>query len=369
MKIRAVAQIRKHVFFSRERRLPDPCHAFRAHVGKRRRFTIHPQHHVMATDTGQRTTAFRYLGRCVVRAAGAEMGNAVLVRIRFRTMRLQHVFLCFQKSNALLHALLDRMASKVFRNARSDRARDLGRTQFVGCRQQPVAVTFARVAAPFAGIIELADHARTNVVAPVVQLFLDLVFENLALFLDHDDFVQPLRECMHAFRFERPRHADLVQTDADVFRDGFVDAEIGQCLARIEIGLACSDDADACMRAVPYDLVQFVRTHIRKRRIPFEIVHPRFLIKHGIGLANVQTARWQFEFGRDHDLHPLRVDVDRCTGFDNIGHAFHRHPQAGVATHRPRMQTVIEIFLHAGRKQHRNATRFQNVFALMRSGR
>ncbi len=69
MEIRAVAEVGEDMLFVGERCLSDPGHTFRAHVREGRRFAIHPQHHVMATDTGQRTAAFRHLGGRVVRAA------------------------------------------------------------------------------------------------------------------------------------------------------------------------------------------------------------------------------------------------------------------------------------------------------------
>ena len=78
-----------------------------------------------------------------------------------------------------------------------DRARDDRRRQ-VGLRaQQPV---LARVGlAPLAaaavafGLVELAEHARAHVRAPVVELFLQLVFDDLALLLDDEDLLAGLR--------------------------------------------------------------------------------------------------------------------------------------------------------------------------------
>ena len=79
-------------------------------------------------------------------------------------------------------------------------------------RQEPVAVRTH----PFALLVELADDARADVVAPVVELLLQLVLDDLPLFLDDEDLVQALGELAHALRLERPRHRDLVDADADV---------------------------------------------------------------------------------------------------------------------------------------------------------
>ena len=103
-------------------------------------------------------------------------------------------------------------------DALGDDARDARHRQFAGGRQQPVAVRqVAGIArGPLAFFVEFADDARAHVIAPVVQLFLQLVFEQLALFLDDEDFLQPFGEVAHAFRLERPDHADLVQANADL---------------------------------------------------------------------------------------------------------------------------------------------------------
>ena len=362
--IGAVAQVGEHMLFAGEGRRAYPGRALGAHMGEGRGLAVHPQRHVMAAYAGQRAAAFGHPGRGVVRAAGTEMRNAVPGRVR-RT-DFQHRFLGFQVGDALAHTLLDRVAGKVARHPAGNGARDLRRVEFIGRRQQPVAVAGLARIAPFAGVVELADHARAHVVAPVVEFFLDLVFEDLAFFLDHQDFLQPLRELAHAFGFQRPGHADLVETDADVARDGFVDAQVSQRLARVEVGLAGGDDADLRYRAVPDDAVELVDAGIGQRGIPLVIVHPRFLLQHPVRPADVEAAFRQLEVLRQHDLHPVRVEVDRGARLDDVGHALHRDPEAGVAAHRPAMQAIIEVFLHGGRVQHRNAAGLQDVLALVR---
>jgi hypothetical protein len=103
---------------------------------------------------------------------------------------------------------------------------------------------------PFAGFVVLADHARAHVFAPVVEHFLQLVFDDLALFLDHQDFFQALGEMAHRLGFQRPGHADLEQAQADLGGVGLVDAEVVERLAHVEVGLAAGDDAQPRARAV-----------------------------------------------------------------------------------------------------------------------
>ena len=91
-------------------------------------------------------------------------------------------------------------------------------------------------------VLELADDARTDVailrICPVVEFFLQLVFEQLPFFLDDEDFLQPFGKLADAFRFQRPDHADLVEPDADFGGERVIDAEFVQGLTDIEIALA-----------------------------------------------------------------------------------------------------------------------------------
>src|SRR5689334_22267178 len=95
--------------------------------------------------------------------------------------------------------------------------------------QEPGAGGPAAAPAPFAAVVELADDARrAHAFLPVVELFLDLVLDDLALFLHHQDLFQPLGEAPRALRLERPGERDLVEAQTDVASDLLVDAEIGE---------------------------------------------------------------------------------------------------------------------------------------------
>src|SRR5262245_13361054 len=122
-------------------------------------------------------------------------------------------------------------------------------------RQEPLAVRER----PFALLVELADHPRPDVLAPVVELLLQLVLEELALLLDDEDLLQSLREAPHALGLERPGHPNLEESDADVCREPVVDAEILERLAHVHVRLARGDDAEPRLRAVDDDAVQVVR--------------------------------------------------------------------------------------------------------------
>src|SRR5690606_37851032 len=76
MEIGAVAEVLEHVRGVGERRLADPVDALAAHLGEGLGTTIHPLHHVVATDAGRGAAALGHLGGGVVRAAGAVVRGA-----------------------------------------------------------------------------------------------------------------------------------------------------------------------------------------------------------------------------------------------------------------------------------------------------
>ena len=172
-------------------------------------------------------------------------------------------------------------------------------------RQQPVAVR----AHPFALFVELADDARPHVVAPVVELLLQLVFDDLPLFLDDQDLFQPFGELAHALRLERPRHRDLVDANADLGGVGVVDAEVVERLADVEIALAAGDDAEPRLRRIDDDPVELVDAAIGERRVDLVVLHPRFGLEEAVRPADVQTVGRQREIVGHDDL---RARPDRC---------------------------------------------------------
>jgi len=248
-------------------------------------------------------------------------------------------------------------------DARGDDASDHGRRQFATGRQQPVAVRLR----PFALLVELADDARAHVLAPVVELLLELVFEQLALFLDDEDLLQPFGEMPHAFGFQRPDHADLVEPDADLGGEPVVDAEVVESLAHVQIGLAAGDDAQARVRAVDDDLVELVGAGVGQCGVELVVQQALFLHQAVVRPSDVEPARRQRGIGQ-RDLDAMRVDVNRSGGLDRVGHRLEGDPAAGIARHGPAMQAEIEVVLHAGGRQHRHHHRLEGVLGLVWHG-
>src|SRR5687768_6220956 len=93
--------------------------------------------------------------------------------------------------------------------------------------QKPGPRGLAFGAAPLAVVVELPDHAwGAHAVLPVVQLFLDLIFDDLALLLDHEDLFQAFSEAPRALRLERPGERNLVHPQTDCARHLLGDSEI-----------------------------------------------------------------------------------------------------------------------------------------------
>jgi hypothetical protein len=97
---------------------------------------------------------------------------------------------------------------------------------------------------------ELADHARAHVLAPVVELLLELVLDDLALLLDHQDLFEAGGELADRVGLERPGHGHLEQTQTDPRGLALVQAELVQRFQHVLVGLAAGHDAQPRLDAV-----------------------------------------------------------------------------------------------------------------------
>nr|GFA13410.1 hypothetical protein [Tanacetum cinerariifolium] len=319
----AVAEILEHVGRFGERRLTNPGHALAAHLGKRVGFPVHPDGHVMAADAGQRATPFRDPCRRVELQTGFDFRAAV-----------------------------DRGKSL------GDDPGDHRGRQFGQIGQQRTAL-----------FVELADNTRTLINGPVVQLAGQLILDHAAFFLDHENFFKTLGEAMHRDWFQRPAHADLEHADAHRCAEFFVDAELFQRLAHVQVGLAGGDDAQPRLWRIDHHFVEVVGPRKRPRRIDFVGVEPCLLGKGRIRPANVQAALGNLEVFRDAGLDAQRVDFNHRGRIDVFRNGLHRHPATAVARELPADDAVIENFLDIARVEHRDHRGDERVFALVRDGR
>src|SRR5439155_18805517 len=206
--------------------------------------------HAVAADARARPAALGNPGRGVVRTTRAEVRQAALDHARLR----QRFFLELEIGEALTVALAHGAVEPELREAARERLGDQRGRQLVVSGEKPVARGLALGDRPLAVVVELADHAwRARPLAPVVELLLDLVLDDLPLFLDDEDLFEPFGEAARPLRLERPGHRHLVQTDAGVRGDALVDSEVGERLQGVAEGLAGRHDAESGFRAVPND--------------------------------------------------------------------------------------------------------------------
>ena len=263
----------------------------------------------MAADPGQRAAAFRDLGRCVVRAAGAKIGRAPDRRFE----PLKRLVLVVQEGEPFLNP----GAGVEPFDPLGDGAGDQARGQLVEGRHDPFAV-----------LVELADHARAHISAPVVELFLELVLDQRALLLDDEDLLHALRELPDALALERPCHAHFVDGQADFLGEAVVDAEVFQRLHDVEIGLAGGDDAEAAVRTVDHRAVEVVGPRVGQRRVKLVAVLPLLLHQRFVRPPNIEAARRHLEIVRDDGLDAVRIDINRGRGIRRLGDHLEGDPAA-----------------------------------------
>ena len=132
MIIGAVADILENVLAVGERRLADPVGALAAHVGVAQRRAVHPLRHVMAADARIGAHALGHHGRRIVRAAGAEIGNALrdVPGLRGDALELLEP----------RHAGNDLVVAVIFEKPLADADRDFVGIERALDREQPVAL-------------------------------------------------------------------------------------------------------------------------------------------------------------------------------------------------------------------------------------
>ena len=369
VKVSAVTQVGKNVRVRGEGLLADPGHALAAHLCETHGAAVHPQRHVMAAYTGHGARALRHAGRSVVRAARAKPGRALGVDLEHLHGPLFGLDQGQPCGDARAH-----VAGQVeLLNARGNRlGYQRGRQVGVGAQQRvsrrvghaPLAATEVAL-----DLVELAQDDRPYIGAPVVQLFLELVFNDLAFFFHHQNLLQTGSKFARELRLERPHHADLVQPDADLPASVVVQPQIDQRLARVVVGLAAGDQAEAVVRTFDRVVVQAVGAYVSQRCVPLEVKQALLLLQRAVGPANVHAARRHFKVGRQFDLYALRVNQRAGRRLHNFLNRLHARPHAGIAAHGQRVQAQVQNLLHAGRKKHRQAAGLEDVVALVCSGR
>ncbi len=348
MVIGAVAQVLEHVLALGKRRLADPVGAFAAHLGEAERLAVHPLRHEVAADAGIGAAAVRHAGGGVVRAAGAEIGDALgdVGGLGQRLLRLLQP----------RHIGGDLFIGAVAQQPLADADGDVVGIERALDREQPVAL-----------LVLLADADR--LIGGAVELLAHLHFDERALLLHHDDEVEAGGEIGKLLARDRPGAAELEDAQAEVVALDLVEAELVEGLAHVEIGLAGGDDADLRIAAAGGDhLVELVGAQEGEHGVALEVVQARFLAEDGVDQPDVEPAVRHDEVFRRDDLDALEAAVGDAGRFDRLVHAFERRPGAGEARHGPAVERVVHDLLHPGGAQDRHHHVDEMEFRLMRGG-
>ena len=131
--------------------------------------------------------------------------------------------------------------------------------------------------------------------------------------------------------------------------------------------LARGDKSDACVaiRHVPQLVIQVVGPRKSQRSVELVVQQPRLLRQRGVTQPDIEAVGREDEILWQGNPRALRIDLNRCRSFNDIGDALESHPHAGVAAHCPSQQSEIQDFLHGGRKQHRHHACLEDMVALV----
>ena len=310
MGVGAVAEILEHVLFAGERRLPDPADAFRAHMGDGRGAAVrHRQRHAVTADAGHGAAALGDLGRGVVRAARAEIRRALQFCGADAFRRPVERF-------ELCQTLLQRRAAM----AKPAQPRDDGRRHH-GRRQLAFAGQQRRAA-----LVALADHRRPLRRIDIIENAQELVLDKAALLLDDQHILQTFGERPRAGFLQRPGQRDLVDAQSQRLRLGIGNAEIGQRLPEIEIGLAGRHDAEPRRPGIQHDAVEAVDARERRHRLHLRAVQPPLLLHRRVRPADGKPARRHFEIVGHDDLDAIGIADDRGRAFNGFGNRLEADP-------------------------------------------
>ena len=216
-----------------------------------------------------------------------------------------------------------------------------------------------------AALVGLADDDGAAVGRGVEQRVLQLLLDQRPLLLDHQDLALALGEGRGALGLERPDEGHLVDGKAQPLGLLLVDAEIVERLADVEVGFADGDDAEAGVGAAHHQPVELVGPPVGERGRLLDGDDAPLLAQPIVGPADMHAVRRQDEICRGVDLDAVRIDMDRGRGIDRLAQYLEGDPQARVARHREGMQAEVEIFLHAGGMDHRDAGGHQRGLALV----
>ena len=254
------------------------------------------------------TAPFGDHGGAVVRAARAEEGRAREGERAGPALELVQVL------DARLHRLDARLAGQPLGDGARDR---VGVELAHGRDQRPLL------------LVLLADHARP--VRPAVEEVLGEHLEEGTLLLDDQDLLEPLRELADDARLHGEHEAHLEDAHAGAAQPGLVQAQLGQRLAHVVVGLARGQDAEPGVRGGHRDAVELVlprvppgQLHAREMDGPF---HVEPVGRDDVEVDLVLEGLAVELHGGNDGLDALGRDLDGARLVRHVGHDLHRPPR------------------------------------------
>ena len=182
-------------------------------------------------------------------------------------------------------------------------------------------------------LVALAEHERAH--GLVVEDVADEQLAERALLLDHQELLEARGELADDRRLHREQHPDLQQADPVMAERGVVEAELGERLAEVVVGLAGRRDAEPRGRRRDGDPVQLVRRREGLRRLEPAVVDLAF----GLEPPRRHQQRVLFLVPRlalveeagigDHEA--IGRDLGGADLVGDVGHDLETHPEPGVA--------------------------------------
>mmetsp|Transcript_29236 Transcript_29236/g.56596 ORF Transcript_29236/g.56596 Transcript_29236/m.56596 type:complete len:250 (+) Transcript_29236:4455-5204(+) len=169
--------------------------------------------------------------------------------------------------------------------------------------------------------------------AIVKDRFLDLHFDQLALFLHHNDQVQPLGPVVETCHIQRPGLAHLVGCNAKTLGLCGIDVQQGQRMNQIKPVLARRHQTDLGPGLAPNALVHLVGIGKRLSGVALVVDQPGLLINAVIDQTNVQPTFRHRIVGRDK-RQSMRIAIHDRGYFNRIFHGLQPDPHARKPTKR-----------------------------------
>ena len=167
--------------------------------------------------------------------------------------------------------------------------------------------------------VTLVPAVNPPPVVIVKDRFLDLHFDELAFFFDHNDQIQPRSPFMETVHVQRPDLPDLIGRQPELCGLICINPQQRKCVQQVEPVFTCRDKADLGPCTRPHDFINPVGPRERFGGEPFVVNHPRLLRNWRIDQTNVQPTLGHRKVWRYKVLHE-RITVHHAGDFNGVLH-------------------------------------------------